>query len=347
MKKAGFVLICALYLLLFLTSCGPAPGQSDAVTQKLFGMDTVVDITAYGEHAQQAVIKANEELVRLDDLLSVTKDDSDISKINRNAGAKTAVSAEVLEILSKAQAVSKRTGGIFDVTVYPVVKAWGFTTDEHHVPDEKTLRTLLTYVDYKKLTLDSTGGTASLEKYMAIDLGGIAKGYASQKLADTMKKNGVESAVLNLGGNVQTIGQKPDGSNWGVAVEYPGSQEHFARVSVGEASLITSGAYQRYFEEGGKTYHHIIDPRTGMPAESGLKSATVVCEDPVMGDALSTALYIMGEQGAREYYQQYGGFDYILLNDNDEIYITEGIEGRFTLSTGYQNLKLHIIQAVS
>lgn len=345
MKKAGFVLICALYL--FLTSCGAGAGQSGAVTQKLFGMNTVVDISAYGIHAQQAVTKANEELTRLDDLLSVTKNKSEIAKINRNAGTKTAVSKEVLEILSKAQTVSKQTGGIFDVTVYPIVKAWGFTTDERHVPEAKTLRTLLPYVDYKKLTLDSTGGTVSLEKNMAIDLGGIAKGYASQKLADTMKQNGVESAVLNLGGNVQTIGQKPGGSNWVVAVEYPGTQEHFAKVSVGEASLITSGAYQRYFEEDGKIYHHIIDPRTGIPAESGLKSATVVCEDPVMGDALSTALFIMGEQSARAYYQQYGGFDYILLNDNDEVFITKGIEDRFTLSNGYQNLKLHIVQAVS
>lgn len=346
MKKLGFVILCML--LLFLTSCNPAAGQGEAVKQKLFGMNTVVDITAYGEHAQQAITKANEELVRLDDLLSVTKDGSDIAQINRNAGTKTTVSTEVLEILSKAQTVSKQTGGLFDVSVYPVVRAWGFTTDERHVPEEQTISTLLPYVDYNKITLDFNNGTVGLEKNMAVDLGGIAKGYASQKMADTMKQNGVKSAVLSLGGNVQTIGHKPDGSDWGVAVEYPGTQQHFAKVNVGETSLITSGAYQRYFEEDGKIYHHIIDPRTGMPANSGLKSATVVCNDPVMGDALSTALFIMGTKAAQEYYQKYGGFDYILLTDDDEVYITKGIAGRFTLSNGYQSLKLHVVpQAVS
>lgn len=341
MKKLGIVVLCSL--LFFLNSCSLESGQNEAVTQKLFGMDTVVDITVYGENAQQAVTKANEELVRLENLLSVTKDESDITKINQNAGIKTAVSAEVMEILSKAQTVSKQTGGIFDVTVYPVVKAWGFTTDERHVPDERTLQALLPHVDYNKLLLDFDENTVSMEQNMAVDLGGIAKGYASQKIADTLKQNGVQSAVLNLGGNVQTIGRKPDGKNWGVAVEYPGTQEHFARVDVGETSLITSGAYQRYFEENGKKYHHIIDPRTGMPADSGLKSATVVCGDPVVGDALSTALFIMGTRGAQEYYNQYGGFDYILLTEDDEVYITKGIEKRFSLSSGYQNLKLHVV----
>lgn len=342
MKKLGIVMLCSL--LIFLNSCGLGRGQNEPVTQKLFGMDTVVDITVYGENAQQAVTKASEELVRLENLLSVTKDKSDIAKINQNAGATTAVSAEVMGILSKAQAVSKQTGGIFDVTIYPVVKAWGFTTDERHVPDRQTLQALLPYVDYKKLLLDPDENTVSMEQNMAVDLGGIAKGYASQKIADTLKQNGIQSAVLSLGGNVQTIGRKPDGGNWGVAVEYPGTQKHFARVEVGETSLITSGAYQRYFEEDGKKYHHIIDPRTGMPADSGLKSATAVCGDPVLGDALSTALFIMGTKGAQEYYRQYGGFDYILLTEDDEVYITKGIENRFSLSDGYQNLKLHVVE---
>ena len=341
MKKLGIVVLCSL--LFFLNSCSPGRGQNEAVTQKLFGMDTVVDITVYGKNAQQAVAKANEELVRLENLLSVTKDESDIAKINKNAGTKTPVSAEVMEILSKAQMVSKQTGGIFDVTVYPVVKAWGFTTGERHIPDGQTLQALLPYVDYRKLSLDINEGTVGLEQHMSIDLGGIAKGYASQKIADTLKQNGIQSAVLSLGGNVQTIGRKPGGGAWGVAVEYPGTQEHFARVDVGETSLITSGAYQRYFEVDGKKYHHIIDPRTGMPADSGLKSATVVCGDPVLGDALSTALFIMGAQGAQEYYQQYGGFDYILLTSDDDVYITKGIENRFSLSNGYQDLKLHVV----
>ena len=175
MKKLGIVVLCSL--LFFLNSCGPGRGQNEAVTQKLFGMDTVVDITVYGKNAQQAVAKANEELVRLENLLSVTKDESDIAKINKNAGTKTPVSAEVMEILSKAQMVSKQTGGIFDVTVYPVVKAWGFTTGERHIPDGQTLQALLPSVDYRKLSLDFNEGTVGLEQHMSIDLGGIAKGY--------------------------------------------------------------------------------------------------------------------------------------------------------------------------
>lgn len=344
MKKVTFILLLAC-MLFGLACCASAnePASEKSSKQQLFAMDTVIDITAYGENADKAAAKANQELTRLERLLSVTKQESDVYKINHSGGKSVKVSEDTAQIIAEALKISGRTNGIFDISVYPLVKAWGFTTQQYKVPKDSQIRTLLNNVGFQKIKFDQKEKTVTIEENMALDLGAIAKGYAAKKLSGVMKENGVTNAVLSLGGNVQTIGSKPDGTNWTVAVEYPDTKEHFATLQVGECSVITSGAYQRYFEKDGKRYHHIIDPRTGKPSESGLKSATAVCGDPTQGDALSTSLFIMGAQQAQAYYRQYGGFDYVLLTDQDEVYITQGIKEQFALTSKYHNLKVHIV----
>lgn len=343
MKKVLSILLACL--LLCLASCTPSgvPATGKESKQQLFAMNTVIDIAAYGENADKAIAQANQELIRLERLLSVTKQESDIYQINHSGGKSVAVSEDTAQVIAQALEISKRTNGIFDLSVYPLVKAWGFTTQQYQVPQDSKIQALLQNVDYRKIKFDQKEKTVSIENNMELDLGAIAKGYAAKKLAGIMEQNGLTGAVLNLGGNVQTFGVKPDGTSWTVAVEYPGTKQPFATLQVGETSAATSGAYQRYFEQDGKKYHHIIDPHTGKPSASGLKSATVICGDPVEGDALSTALFIMGAQQAQSYYRQYGGFDYILLSDDDEVYITKGIEGQFKLTTGFQSLKVHVV----
>lgn len=343
MKKVFCVLLVCM--LLCLASCTPIgnTASSKASKQQLFAMDTVIDITAYGENADQAITMANRELISLEQLLSVTKQDSDVYKINYSGGKSVKVSKDTAQVIAEALKISSRTNGIFDISIYPLVKAWGFTTGQYSVPQDSQIKGLLKNIGYQKIKLDQKEQTVSIGEKMALDMGAIAKGYAAKKLSGVLEENGVASAVLNLGGNVQTVGSKPDGTNWTVAVEYPDTKEHFATLRVAGISVITSGAYQRYFEEDGKKYHHIIDPRTGKPSDSGLKSATVICSDPVQGDALSTSLFIMGEQQAQAFYKQYGGFDYILLSDHDEVYITQGIEDQFALASGYQDLKVHVV----
>ena len=166
---------------------------------------------------------------------------------------------------------------------------------------------------------------------MAVDLGGIAKGYASDKLAELLKKKGVKSAWLSLGGNVCAIGTKPDGSPWRSAVQNPADENDYVGVvEISDACAVTSGGYQRYFEENGKKYHHIIDPATGKPAESGLTSVTIICKDGTKADALSTALYVMGLDDALAYWKTQDDFEVILVTEEGEVVATEGLKDSFT-----------------
>ena len=167
---------------------------------------------------------------------------------------------------------------------------------------------------------------------MKIDLGGIAKGYTSARIRDIFKKNGIESGLVNLGGNVQALGTKTDGNNWRVAVQSPDDTEDYLGVlSIRDKAVITSGGYERYFEQDGVTYHHIIDPKTGYPAESGLSSVTIVSDDGTLADGLSTALFIMGKDKAESFWRAHSDkFEAVLVTDDGTIYVTEGLKGSFT-----------------
>ncbi|MBQ3568634.1 MAG: FAD:protein FMN transferase, partial [Anaerotignum sp.] len=221
------------------------------------------------------------------------------------------------------------TGGAFDIAISPVVKAWGFTEAEHHVPTQAELDALLPLTDPDDVILDKM--TVFLQKEgMAVDLGGITKGYASDEVASMLKGKGVESAIFSLGGNVYGIGTKPNGEKWEVALANPmDADDYCGLISIENQAVVTSGGYQRYFEANGKKYHHIIDPATGYPSESGLLSVTIICESGTEADVLSTALFVMGLEDALEYWQEYGGFEAIFITEAGEVVATEGADTCF------------------
>ena len=244
--------------------------------------------------------------------------DPDFDQLNETGEAK--ISYETALLLGKALELCSETNGALDITVYPLVREWGFTTGKYHVPSEDVIRSLLEHVDYTALGLDSD--IMTLPSGMAIDLGSIAKGYA-----------GDSSAILDLGGNVQTIGKKQDGSPWRVAVQSPTDSNYAGILEVSDEAVVTSGGYQRYFEdENGHIWWHIIDPKTGYPADNGLLSVTVVGKEGVRCDALSTALFVMGEQDAAAFWREHRDFDMILITEDYRLLITSGLTGRFTLS---------------
>lgn len=234
-------------------------------------------------------------------------------------------------LLSRALEVSTSTGGIFDCTIEPVMQAWGFTTQQYRVPDPAELSALLAHVDYTQVQLD--GSTAAIPDDVQVDLGGIAKGYTSDRMMQIFSENGVTSGIISLGGNVQALGCKPDGSKWRVAVQDPNDEgENFAVVEIADEAVITSGGYQRYFEDNGRTYHHIIDPRTGTPANSGIISSTIISHDGTLADGLSTSLFIMGVDDALDYWRAHKEeFDAILMDKDGTVYVTEGIADRCSL----------------
>lgn len=307
-----------------------------SATKDVFAMDTVMTLTAYGENAQQAVDEAEEEINRLDDLLSVGIEESEISIVNDNGSEY--LSEETAAIVSKSIELYESTQGAFDITVYPLMEEWGFTTQKYKVPDKNKITELLKGVDASKIEFDSDTNFISLPENTKIDLGGIAKGYTSDKIMKIYEKYNVSAGIVSLGGNVQVYKTKTDGSLWKVAVENPdGGDDYLGVISVKDKAVITSGGYERYFEEDGIIYHHIIDPATGYPAESGLKSVTIVSESGILADGLSTSLFVMGKEKALEYWRGNSDkFDLVLADDDGNITITKGIEDCFTSDFEYE-----------
>jgi thiamine biosynthesis lipoprotein len=242
------------------------------------------------------------------------------------------LSEDVTDLLTQALDICAFTDGALDISIYPVLRAWGFTTGDYGVPAEDTLSELLTHVDYQAIHLD--GNTVTLEPGMEIDFGSVAKGYTGDRVLSLLRENGVTSALLNLGGNVQALGAKPDGSPWNVAILDPRSSDYLAAVEIEDQAVITSGGYERYFEEDGVTYWHIIDPATGAPARSGLISVTIVGDSGLLCDGLSTSLFVMGLEDATALWRQREDFEAVFVTDSGQVYITEGLESRFTLLSG-------------
>lgn len=315
------------------SGCTQAQSSSSAATVKeLYAMDTVITLTLYSDNAQEEITKVNEEIKRLENLFSATIDSSDVSRINKGAGSYVLVSQDTLNVIETALCGGKMSDGALDITVYPIVKAWGFTTGDYKVPKDSEISQLLKNVNYNNITVDKENSSVKIEKNMALDLGAVAKGYTSACIAQLLKDMGETAAIVNLGGNVETVGEKEDKSKWTVAIENPNKKDYLCKLSVNECSVITSGAYQRNFTQDGITYHHIIDPATGYPANSGITSATVVADNSALGDALSTAVYVMGVEKAIKMYQVYRCFDFVILDDSNTLYVSQGLKDNFQLA---------------
>ena len=331
--------ILALGLLLALTACKEA-----AAEKQVFAMDTVMLLTAAGGQSEEALKEAEIELYRLEALLSRTSGTSTVSALNEAGGAEVAVEDEVRELLELAKTYSAETGGAFDITIAPVVSAWGFTGEAYRVPDGVELEELLKNVGSERIAVN--GNAASLKAGTGIDLGGIAKGYASDRVAEIFQAHGITRGTAVLGGNALAVGTRENGEPWRVGVRDPKNAEGLAGVvHLTDAYAVTSGGYERYFEENGTTYHHIIDPASGYPARSGLTSVTVVADcgpkgsrNGTMCDALSTALFVMGEEAALDFWRESeADFELVLITEDDRVLVTAGLADRFTESeeSGY------------
>ena len=346
MKKR--LLIGVLLSSLFLCSCtGNGIGDKEDTTSKhtkdVLAMDTYMNLTAYGDKAEHALEEAEKEIKRLDELLSVSSKEGEVSIVNENGSE--IVSEDTADLIENSLKINEETEGAFDITIYPLMKEWGFTDEKYKIPEADILHELLKNVDASKIQYDKNTKQLTLPDGVQIDLGGIAKGYTSARLMQVFKENGVKSAIVSLGGNVQTCGKKPDGSLWKVAVQNPDTNAaeetpYIGTLETHDQAVITSGGYERYFEENGKTYHHILDPKTGYPADSGLISVTIVSEDGTVADGLSTAIFIMGKEKGIEFWKkQSESFDMILQEEGGSLSVTEGLEDSFSSEMKFQIIK--------
>lgn len=309
--------ILAISLLLAILLCGCA--ETAPSEREIFAMDTLMTLRLWGDDSLAA--EAVAEINRLDSLLSVTDENSEIFALNRDGLAM--VSKDTSLLLKRAVEISCLTDGAFDPTVFPLVELWGFTKETQNVPTQSEINAALSLIDTEQMSID--GDKVFLMQGAKIDLGGIAKGYTAQTVTEYLRKKGVETAFLSLGGNVQTLGRKPDGSPWMIGIADPDnpSQAIACIQFYGSMALVTSGGYQRYFEENGVRYHHILDPKTGMPADTGLVSVTVLAQDGTVADGLSTALYVMGMDKAVAFWRESDDFEAVFITKNGEIFVTE------------------------
>lgn len=312
-----------LAAILLAAACLPFLGNRQQ-TRTQFLMDTVVSITA-PRSAKKAVDDCFAELSQLDGMLSAYRADSEVSRINAGAyAAPVAVPDELFALLSRAQALSAQTDGAFDITVKPLMDVWDIRSGRGVVPDQAQIASALECVGYRYLELDAKEKTVRFTRPgMQIELGGIAKGYAGDRVRELLLSAGVQGAIVDLGGNIVTVPPK-SGRPYTVGLQQPGAPRgsYFTTVESAGGSVVTSGPYERYFEADGQVYHHILDPQTGYPAQTGLKSVTVLSEDGTLSDALSTALFVQGPDKGRQTAQRLG-VQAIFLTDTDEM-ITVG-----------------------
>ena len=308
MTKRMLTAVLTAALALSLTACGGGEQQEMGETRTVYTMDTVMNLTAYGENASAALDAAEETLRTLDAKLDRHDETSTVSALNRDG---TVEDAELAQLTDIAQTIGALSGGAFDPTVAPVMDAWDFTGDAPRVPSDEELSALLAHVGLENLSVDGNTVRTVLAEF------------------------GVTSAVIDLGGDVGLLGAKPDGSDWRVAVKDPADPSKFLGVlTAADTFVVTSGIYERGFEENGVRYHHIIDPKTGKPAESGLVSVTVVCGDGAWADALSTACFVLGEAGSLALRDTLAAeknlrIELILVTDDGHVRYTAGLAERF------------------
>ena len=338
------LVVSSFVILVFFPDMLPSASKTqNEASKELFAMDTYITMTAYGRDAETALTEAADKRAALEQLWSVTDPHSDIYAVNHGEGHPIRVSEETSELVSFALQMAEETNGALEPTIYPVLSAWGFTTEEHRVPSETEIAELLGNVGYERVRLE--GDTVQLDNGMMLDLGAIGKGYAGDLVAQVVQENGSTSALLNFGGNIQAIGTKPDGSRWRLGLRDPFTGGTLGVLEISNMAVVTSGNYERYFiGEDGKQYGHIIDPATGYPAESGLVSVTIVAGEGRLCDALSTSLFVMGLDKAAEYWKQHPDFEMILITEDGEIDLTEGIADAFTLDSYHSNMRVNVIE---
>lgn len=310
--------------------------KSEASESEIFALDTAITLKVYGSKRAQVLKKLEDKINELDEVLSTGKETSEVSRLNRSGVA--VLSPTVANLIKRSLGIYKKTDGLFDITIYPLMELWGFPTKNYRVPSEKEIEEKLKLVGSDKIDFNEETRKISFKnKGMEIDFGGIGKGYITDELVKILTDEKVESAIINLGGNVFGFRKKPDGSLWNIAIRDPNEPDKYmAAIRLEDRAVITSGGYERYFEENGIIYHHILDPRTGKPSDSGLKSVSIISKDGTLADALSTSLFIMGEEKAAKYWKENGNdFDILLMTNDNRLLVSAGIKDK-VISDNYK-----------
>ena len=320
--------ITALFAACAITLCsclGCSSKRDQVYTDTLF--DTVVNIRIY-DAADESVLKGCEDLCKkYDAMFSKTSESSEIAKINQAGGAPVEVSDETIKLIEKGIYYSELSGGAFDITIGSVSDLWDFKAETPAVPDAATIASAVSHVNYKNIQIrDNT--VRLLDPYAKIDVGAIAKGYIADRVRDYLEEEGVRSAMIDLGGNIIAMGTKPDGSDYNIGIQKPFDESGtpITSVKVSDKSIVTSGIYQRYFEQNDKVYHHILDPATGSPCENNLYSVTIITDSSLTADALSTTCFLLGYEKGMNLINQLDNVDAVFITNDNKLHYSKNFQ---------------------
>ncbi len=333
MKKNTVIPLTAVFVVIIAVSCVYALFFKTGEDSKTdVAMGTVITVKAYGRHTSEGVESAVTAVKNLDSLISKTAGNSDISKINADSSA--TVSEKTVSVINKTLDVCKDSAGALDITVGNLSEMWDVGGDNQRVPSDEELQKGLSFVGYQNIKI--SGNSVSVPAGVHLDLGASGKGAGADEAVSALKNTkGVSGAVVSVGGTVGVFGKNPNSDHWGVGVRKPERDNtgYIAVIKLYKDSFVsTSGSYEKYFESDGKTYHHILSPFTGCPAESGLKSVTVVTYDSgVYADSLSTACFVLGYEKSLELLEKYSA-DAFFIMDDGSVKMTDGIKDNVTMN---------------
>ena len=298
-------------------------------------LGTINEIMVFGGFGQTLLEEAAERVMQINNRMSPFIPVSDIARLNHNAGLKpVTVHPETLQLLRTAKQISKLSNGAFDITVRPLIELWGIGKKQNYIPSRREINKAMRLTGSKDLVLDEQAGAAYLKrKGQAADLGGIAKGYAADEVKRILTEADVTSAMINLGGNIVTVGSHPDGAPWHIGIQNPlaVTGEYLGRITCRDDTVVTSGSNERFFIKDGIRYHHILDPHTGEPAQSGLLGVTAVCKSSTEADALTTAVFVLGMYRGVKLIKQFQA-EAVFLTEDYKVYTTDGLTNRFELA---------------
>src|SRR5574341_122574 len=324
MKRIAIVLIAAS--MLGLMGCDRQTTVQK--TESIMGTDVTITVVAPSAgKGEVAIDAAMEELRRLDRMMSLYKDGSEITRVNLAAGEHSVtVSREMIEVVEHARRISELSGGAFDATIGPLVVLWQMKLREGAVPSDREIKAVLTRVDYRDILIDKKGPTIFLtRKGMILDLGGAAKGYAADRAAEALRKQGTMNALVAVAGDIRAMGHREDGKPWRIGVQHPREAgKILAALELSDRSISTSGDYERFTIVNKKRFHHILDPRTGKPSE-GTESVTVIGDQGAVLDPLTTALFVLGPEKGMQLVKDLG-YEAIFVDDKGTVLTTEGID---------------------
>lgn len=336
MIKRLSIYLLLIFSLVILGGCSKDNKVIEPLSKSEVLMGTVVTISLYDSKDETVLDKVFNKVKELESILSINENGTLVDEINNEAGiSPVKVDDDTYNIVKKSLEYSKLSNGLFDISVGPIVKLWNIGLPEARVPSQEEITEKLPLVGYNDIEIDDTNKTVFLKrKGMMIDLGGIAKGYTADVISDMLTEEGVKSAIINLGGNVFAHGKKVNGDDWKIGIQNPFTERGgiVGSITTSNKSVVTSGIYERYIEQDGVKYHHILNPSTGYPYDNEIAGITIVSDKSTDGDALSTSVFAMGVEEGMKFVNTLDGIDAIFITKDYKVYITDGLKSIFTLT---------------